>query len=97
MFPLLSEQNSPLDYLLLGDAVENGWARVQEVSDSGNVPELRVENKADRPVLIMDGEQLIGAKQNRVANLTLLLPAGKTTVIPVSCVEQGRWRSVSDD
>ena len=50
-----------------------------------------MENRADRPALIVDGEELVGAKQNRVANLTLLLPAWKTTIIPVSCVEQGRW------
>jgi hypothetical protein len=44
---------------------------------------------------MMDGEELIGAKQNRVLNLTILVPAGKTVVIPVSCVEQGRWASRS--
>ena len=55
------------------------------------MPELTVENRADLPVLIVDGEELVGAKQNRVANLTMLLPAEKTTIIPVSCVEAGRW------
>ena len=39
---------------------------------------------------VHDGEELIGAKQNRVANLTMLIPAAKTTNIPVSCVEAGR-------
>ena len=46
-------------------------------------------------VLLLDGEELVGAKQNRVLNLTILAPAQRTTVVPVSCVESGRWRHVS--
>jgi hypothetical protein len=42
-------------------------------------------------VLLLDGEELVGAKQNRVLNLTVLVPAVSKTVIPVSCIEQGRW------
>jgi len=38
----------------------------------------------------LDGEELIGAKQNRIVNLTILVAAGQTLHIPVSCVEAGR-------
>ncbi len=91
VFPLFSREISDLDYLLLGKGLRENRVTVREVSMGGSVPELEVENRAARPVLIVDGEELVGAKQNRVANLTLMLPAGKTTIIPVSCVEQGRW------
>ena len=91
VFPLLSRETADFDYLLLGEGLRENLVTVREVSDGGSVPDLAVENRADRPVLIVDGEELVGAKQNRVANLTLLLPARKTTVIPVSCVEGGRW------
>ena len=95
VFPLLSRETSDLDYLLLGEGLREELVTVREVSMGGSVPDLEVENRADRPALIVDGEELVGAKQNRVANLTLLLPAGKTTIIPVSCVEQGRWSNDS--
>jgi hypothetical protein len=40
----------------------------------------------------MDGEELVGAKQNRTVNLTILVPAKAEVEIPVTCVEAGRWR-----
>jgi predicted small secreted protein len=45
--------------------------------------------------LIVDGEELIGAKQNRIVNLTILVPAHSELTIPVTCVEAGRWRAKS--
>lgn len=62
-----------------------------EVSEGGSVPALLLDNRAAQPVFLLDGEQLIGAKQNRTVNLTLLIAAGAKTEIPVSCVEAGRW------
>ena len=97
VFPLISEARSPLDYLLLADCIQKDLVSVREVSEGGNVPSLVLENRADKAVLIVDGEELVGAKQNRVANISMLLPAGYETTIPVSCVEQGRWAYTSDE
>jgi hypothetical protein len=55
------------------------------------VPELKFENRSDQPILIVDGEALVGAKQNRIVNISILVPAQSITPIPVSCVERGRW------
>jgi hypothetical protein len=96
VFPLTAEAAADPEYLVLAQALEAGLVSVQEVSASGAVPELRLENRAEQPVLLLDGEQLIGCKQNRVLNLTILAPARTVIVIPVSCVEQGRWSRVSD-
>src|SRR5256885_7264429 len=46
-------------------------------------------------VLLYDGEELLGAKQNRILNVTVLVAAQSKTVIPVSCVEEGRWSARS--
>ena len=97
MFPLMSEVGSSFQYLMLADGLRGGLVTVKEVSRAGSVPDLAVENRSKLPVLILDGEELVGAKQNRVANLTMLIPEQHTVVIPVSCVEQGRWDYERDD
>jgi len=91
MYPLLVPEESAPGYLTLDEALAAGLASVTEVSESGSVPELLVTNLANQPVLILDGEELVGAKQNRIVNLTILVEAEQTLHIPVSCVEAGRW------
>ena len=91
MYPLLLPAESAPGYLTLDEALAAGLASVTEVSEAGSVPELLVKNGAAQPVLILDGEELVGAKQNRIVNLTILVAAEQSLHIPVSCVEAGRW------
>lgn len=99
LFPLVRRSLSPahLDYLLLEDGIAHEKVRITEVNGGISVSELHLENKAELPILLVNGEELIGAKQNRVLNLTILAPAKHTTVIPVSCVEAGRWSMSGPD
>lgn len=99
MVPLRALRDEPVSgYLTLAEALQTQRSRVTEVSAGGSVPELAFENlSADADVLLLDGEELVGAKQNRVLNLTVLVGPGKRIVIPVSCVEQGRWRHESHE
>ena len=84
-------------YVTLDEALAGGNFEVTEISDAGRVPELHVLNRSNRPVLMLDGEELVGAKQNRIVNLTILVPAKTNLPIPVTCVEAGRWRHRSRD
>ena len=78
-------------YIALADAMAAGTLQVQEVSEHGAVPHVVAENHGDTAVLVLFGEQLVGAKQNRIANASFLVAAGSRVVLDVSCVEQGRW------
>ena len=95
--PLKGDDHDTLNYLLAQDALTQKVLTVTEVSEGGSVPELMVTSEADDPVLLLDGEELVGAKQNRILNTSVLLPPASKTRIPVSCVEQGRWSRRSDD
>jgi hypothetical protein len=89
--PLFPTRDPVCAYLTLDEALREGLA-ITETSLSGSVPELAVRNPLERNVLLYDGEELVGAKQNRILNLTVLLAPQSRTRIPVSCVESGRWR-----
>ena len=98
LFPLLSGQAVSLDYLTLDEALNDGVVEVSEVSEGGHVPDLKVVNKAPRMILILDGEELVGAKQNRIVNTTILVAAHSTLVIPVSgvCLPVARVAEAED-
>lgn len=95
IFPLVSNRDTGPDYLGMKTALAKGLIEIQEISQEGSLPNLNVINRSELPVLILDGEELAGAKQNRIANTSILLAAMSTTQIPVSCTEQGRWRYTS--
>jgi hypothetical protein len=92
VFPLMSELPTGPEYLTLSEALAAGTLSITEMHAGGSVPELTAVNTGPLPVLLLDGEEVVGAKQNRVLNTTLLIREHAKTVLPVSCVEQGRWR-----
>jgi hypothetical protein len=95
VFPLFTEESHPVDYVLSDEAIGVGTVTVAEISPQGSVPDLTVENKGERRALFLEGDQLVGAKQNRILNLTVLIPGQTKLTIPVSCVEAGRWHRTS--
>jgi hypothetical protein len=92
--PLFPRTDPRAEYLTLEQAVPLGF-HVTELDAAGSVPELLAKNPLDANVLLYDGEELLGAKQNRILNVTVLVPARSETKIPVSCVEEGRWSARS--
>ena len=90
LFPLFSTSRAPFEYLLLSAAITAGTASIEEVG-IGRVPTLRIVNRGEKPVLLVDGEHLVGVKQNRILNTTILVPEKSALEIPVSCVEARRW------
>jgi hypothetical protein len=95
VWPLLLRDGAPaapgVPYVTLADALACGALRVGELSGGAVVSRIEVENRGDNAVLVLFGEELRGAKQNRVANASFLVPAHAALEIDVSCVEQGRW------
>ena len=89
LFPILG--GAPrLAYRTYADALALG-AFVKELAGGAAVNELLVGNPTDAPVLLYEGEEVHGAQQDRVVDLSVLVDASKQATVPVSCVERGRW------
>jgi hypothetical protein len=89
VFPLCGPDPG-LDYLSFAQGREAGVA-IKEVQSAASVNDLVVTNPTDKPVLLYEGEEVLGAQQNRTFDVTVLVAAGATIKVPVSCVEAGRW------
>ena len=79
------------EYIVGASAFADGLLTITEVDDNGDVTHLEARNSATSPVLLIDGEHLEGAKQNRILNASVLVAANRLTTLPVACVEEGRW------
>ncbi|MFN4110949.1 MAG: ARPP-1 family domain-containing protein, partial [Ignavibacteria bacterium] len=90
--PIESKLTPDLLYISLIEASKNNAVEIKEINDAGIVTEILIKNKSKNFILIPQGETLIGAKQNRIVNTSILIEPDCETKIPVSCIEQGRWR-----
>jgi ARG/rhodanese/phosphatase superfamily protein len=94
LVPLVRAETSGDADLLAHEALAAGALEVLE-KDGGVVQELLARNKAPRPVVIIEGETLVGARQNRIVAHTIVVGPGRDVVVPVGCMEHGRWHFTS--
>ncbi len=90
ILPLFPATKPQVEYVGLDEAVSRGL-QVAEVDSAGAVQTLLVDNPLAERVLVYEGEELAGAKQNRVIRGTVLVEAKTSMKIGVHCVERGRW------
>ena len=95
VFPIKSDYFAKKDFITLKKAYEMGLVEIKELEHS-QVDTIFCKNDAVVPLLLIDGDEIIGAMQNRIINDSMLVPANSHMNIPVSCTEHGRWRYESD-
>ena len=85
IYPIFMPNNSPENIKIAADDL------VVSELESASVPQIQVHNPTDSPLLIPAGKVLSGGRQTRTVNVSILVAPESTIVIPVSCVEAGRW------
>lgn len=77
LIPILNTVTPALpDILIFEEAIAAGVLHITEVDKAGHVPALKADNSGTAAVLILEGDQLIGDKQNRILNTTVLILPG---------------------
>ncbi len=88
--PLLRGDDGGEPLVLLHEALASGQLEIGEMA-GGTVNEVVAHNAGPGSVLVLEGETIVGAKQNRAVSRDVLIGAGQAVGIPVGCVERGRW------
>jgi hypothetical protein len=96
LYPILIEDVRVPDVdLTLDEAMERELLSIREL-DPPEVNRVRLVSKAKEPILVMGGEMLAGAKQDRIVGDDMIVPPRADLEIPVFCVEHGRWVAKSE-
>lgn len=90
-------------HFIKGNSKENGIinysdamiAKVLDITEigEGNVPEVTFDNRAVFPVFVAGGTIIEGLKQSRSVYVSCVIDKMSKVVVPVNCIEQGRWHS----
>ena len=88
--PIKTPINHKIDILTLKKGFELDLVNVKECEDS-TVNTIIVENKSVVPLLLVDGEEIVGGDQNRIIDTTILISPQSKMKVPVDCTEHGRW------
>jgi hypothetical protein len=94
LFPLFAASPAAPPYLCGPEAGAAGAIGVGEHDGGAEVPELVLTSGAALPLLLLEGETVLGVKQNRTLNVSVLCLPQTPTILPVPCVEAGRWGAV---
>lgn len=92
VFPIIAPRRPRTHYVTFAAAqgAHDGVA-VTELDEGASVGDLVVTNPLGAAILLYDGEELLGAMQNRTLDQSVLVAPHTRQRVPVTCVEQGRW------
>lgn len=87
-------------YPVEGKLGDDGFTTIEEairaksvvLKDIHGVDRISVQNSGEWPIFAIDGEELLGARQNRILNVDIFIEPQKEYVVPVTCIEQHRWK-----
>jgi len=84
-----------LDVMTLDEAFEMKQVTIKEKAEE-SVNNLTLTNTSQRPLFLLAGEVILGGKQDRIIGQNTIIPSATTQVVPVFCVEHGRWDQTSN-
>ncbi|OPX18612.1 hypothetical protein BXT86_00330 [candidate division WOR-3 bacterium 4484_100] len=93
LYPIVGKDGESFDALSIEEALDKKLADIQEL-DIPDINRLQLENRSPSPLLMLDGEEIIGSLQNRIIATSTIIPARTKKSIRVICAEEGRWNEL---
>ena len=84
-------KNKPKNLKSIDQLLDEDLVSIEEIGLDGRVEEVNVKNFSKDFLFVADGEAIVGAKQNRIAERSVVVAPYFSQRIPVKCVEQYRW------
>jgi hypothetical protein len=84
------------DLITMSEAMDTGKFKITELEEGATVNSLEVKNNTGKNVVLLAGEIIRGAKQDRIVSYDTVIPPEGTFYVDAFCVEAGRWAEVSD-
>ena len=80
VFFLSAEEKKVDNYLCFSEALKKNLVSVNEVNERGSVRYLKLSNKSNQKILVLESELITGnaLKQDRVVDRTTLIPKNTT-------------------
>ena len=95
--PLEFRNKYDLNIQTFSSLVSNGLVEATELEGNAEVNKIIVNNKSDDYLVLHDGEIIVGAKQNRTIDKSIILNSNEIQNVDVLCVEKGRWNINSSE
>lgn len=93
VFPVFAAKQQHIgEFTTLPRALKFRRAEVRERSGGAQVNSVVIENKGDKPILVLAGTIIKGGNQDRLIGQDFVISKGQTVPVDAFCVEQGRWQ-----
>ena len=90
VYPVCLSSENGLDVASVDEVMDNALGEFHEL-DTPQIGEIRFGNRGDKPVLMLDGEEITGSLQNRIIAASTFIESRISANIEVICAEEGRW------
>lgn len=93
IYPIKGNNGNGLTLTTIEEAINAGNAEFREL-DTPDVNEICFINRGNSPVLMLDGDEITGALQNRIISRSDITEPNSTRRISVICAEEDRWDEI---
>ncbi len=93
IYPIAGKNKNGFEAINIEEALKKKIADISEL-DEPQIDNLEIENQGRTPLLMLDGEEVIGSLQNRIIACSTLIPERTRERVAVFCAEEGRWNEI---